>query len=101
MRITCYVDRSAGGFMRIIALLLGAILLPQESRRASLEGVVVSASTGKPIPGVVLELSGVAAGRVRSYTTTTSDSGAFSIRNIPAGNDYALVAHPRPMYLPA
>jgi hypothetical protein len=90
------------------AIVLLAVIPQQPSRRpASIEGIVVVAGTDEPIPGAIVELTGIAPrsvegssrsfpgtisvsveetetdGRVLSFTAATGTDGRFTIRNVP------------------
>jgi hypothetical protein len=93
--------------------LLAAFLqagVSSQSPVASLEGVVVEHLTGRPIAGVVVELTGIAAPlpdssasdwRVRSFSTVTGQDGRFAINGVPPGAAYQLVATRSPDFVPA
>src|SRR4026207_1803599 len=80
--------------MKRIAILLSALLWqapPVQNPRASIEGVVVHDSTGKPVASGSVELTVIDGGRVVSCTATTREDGRFSFVNLPAGTEYQIV----------
>ena len=71
--------------------------VPQEP--GSVDGVVIEAGSGRPLPGVTVQLQarsvGLAAGML---VTSTRDDGAFSFRSVPPGG--YLVQAQRAGYIP-
>lgn len=59
---------------------------------ASVEGVVVDRITGAAIPGIAVEMTGIVATRVETYTTTSDKSGRFLLKSLPPGTAYWLTA---------
>lgn len=74
-----------------LGLLLASVLLLQ-SQRASIEGMVRNSSTRAPLATVSVELTWIEGERVVSRTTTTTENGRFSFRDLPPGIGYELVA---------
>src|SRR5688572_20388824 len=72
----------------LIVLLLVSSLLAQSSRFAYFGGVVKDAS-GAPIPGVTVELAGLADAIRRS--AVTNDRGVFDFGRVPVGT-YSVTA---------
>ena len=77
--------------MRTIFLVLVASIfaLPQQlalQSVARIDGVVVKAGSGEPLPNAVLLLSKEGAGQLESkYGTTTRSDGRFTLKDIPRG----------------
>src|SRR4030095_15265247 len=85
-----------------VAFLVQGVSAPRDTT-ATVEGIVVEASSQRPIAGVVVELTGLAANRdfkVLSFSTRTSNDGRFILEGIPPGNAYHLVATRAPDFLP-
>jgi len=82
----------AGRLLATIALLLAGVVgcnsdqLPPAAGFASVNGVVVDATTNSPISGAVITIDTV-------LTATTDATGKFSIEKVPSGiADYAVQA---------
>ena len=58
----------------------------QQQQTASVEGIVVRAGTGAPIPGVQVKLTGVSSGSV----LLTDSDGKFAFTNVPSGPNHHL-----------
>ena len=89
-------------------LLVVLAMLPQSPATATVEGIVVAHSTGQPIPGAIVELTGIAAPqsatpdwRVRSFSTVTRADGTFAITGVPPGVAYQVVATRTPDFVAA
>lgn len=87
--------------------LMAAVLQPGAATQVpggSLEGVVVDQSTGRPISGATVELTGIASApqdwRVRSFSTVTGADGRFAIVGVPPGTAYQLAAARSPDFIP-
>ena len=77
----------------LFAMLLHALphpMVPQDGR-ASIEGIVVQDTTGKPVAMASVELTVVEGPKVISRTTTSGDDGSFSFKDLPAGEGYQIV----------
>ena len=116
---------STGVMASAVLLLASVSLKPVVQATATIEGIVVRAGTNEPIPGAIIELTGIAPrttrsssrsepgtivqtvqetesdGRVLSFTTTTANDGRFSLRNIPPATGYQLIALHSPEFVPA
>ncbi|MCE5306483.1 MAG: carboxypeptidase-like regulatory domain-containing protein [Acidobacteriales bacterium] len=65
-----------------------------EEKKASIEGTVVDAASGKPLKDVSLMLMGAAAAGSPS-AATSNEAGHFSIKNLEAGSYMLFATHPR------
>jgi Carboxypeptidase regulatory-like domain len=86
------MKRCAGAFSLVMALLLfgtqgcNTDQLPPASGFASVNGIVVDATTNAPIAGAVVTIDTV-------LTATTDAAGKFTIEKVPSGiTDYAVQA---------
>jgi hypothetical protein len=76
----------------IVLCALQCFLLAQTSVQ-SVEGVVVDRVTSAAIPGVNLELTGIAGDRVLSYSGKTDAQGRFVFRSVAVSAGYWLIAN--------
>src|SRR4030095_10994071 len=86
-----------------VAFLVQGVSAPRDTT-ATVEGIVVEASSQRPVAGAVVELTGLAATRdfkVLSFSARTSYDGRFILEGIPPGNAYHLVATRAPDFIPA
>jgi hypothetical protein len=65
-----------------------------EEKKASMEGIVVDAASGKPLKDVSLMLMGTAAAGSPN-AATTDEAGHFLIKNLQAGSYMLFATHPR------
>lgn len=70
--------QSRCGLTVLVLLMLTA--LPARAQLRSVSGTVTDSSTGGPVPGASVGVRGT------SLTTTTSDSGRFTLANLPTGD---------------
>jgi len=80
--------------MTRLGILLASLLLQStvsQDTRASLEGIVVHDTTGKPVAKASVELTVVEGPRVVSRITTSGADGRFSFKELPAAEGYQLV----------
>jgi len=74
----------------VLLILSGLPLAAQSTTAGSLSGTVTD-STGAALPGVTVELSGVAMQGTRSVVTDSN--GAYRFVNVPVGENYKVVAN--------
>src|SRR5450759_4045490 len=88
--------------MKCLVILISAALLmgafqdkpAVEQQKASIEGTVVDAASGKPLKDVSLMLSSTAAAGSRTGTTT-DEAGHFLIKDLEAGSYMLSARHAR------
>jgi protocatechuate 3,4-dioxygenase beta subunit len=73
-------------FLLLIASLLAAAQQPAQELAARIDGIVVKAGSGEPLPNAVLLLSKDGAGQLETrYGTTSRSDGHFTLKDIPKG----------------
>lgn len=80
--------------MTRLGILVTALLLQtaiSQNTRASIEGVVVLDSTGKPVAKALVELTVVEGPKVLSRTATTGEDGRFAFADLRPGEGYQIV----------
>src|SRR5688572_20556049 len=90
--------RSLTSVAAAVTILGGSLLVGGDAAaaaRGTIEGRVINESTGRPQPGVALELtSGTESGSGEVLRTTSDDEGRYRFDDLPTGEDrfYALDA---------
>ena len=82
--------------MSKFCILLALVFAPaarsqQTPARASIQGIVVSVSSDRPIDSALVELTFVEGGKVVSRTATTRSDGLFAFRDLAPGSGYQIV----------
>ena len=71
--------------LKLFVLLLLSASLPILARTVKLQGVVVDAATGAPIPGATISL------RTQGIASPSGVAGDFLLPGVNAGQDYLLI----------
>src|SRR5262245_56800260 len=73
-------------FILLVAFIQASVQQPAQESTARIEGIVVRADNGDPLPNVAVLLSKDGAGRLDTrYGTTTRVDGHFTVKDLPKG----------------
>jgi hypothetical protein len=73
-------------FILLLAFIQASVQQPPQESTARIEGIVVRADNGDPLPNVAVLLSKDGAGRLDTrYGTTTRADGHFTVKDLPKG----------------